>query len=185
MSKLGILNEHNEEVPFDYSNIFYNEPLNGGERITIGPSNKQISLILGLAEQWKQQEYYVLYVLLLSHAGYQPGRYQSPILTSFEVLKLFLSTFQGFFENDGRHHIWVASSQSNEMLIYDQHNVVFAYGDLDKYKKYLVNRSFQERSFSFPSPHVHSYLPDNAKYEDELMKFFDWQYYPLEEGDEY
>ena len=185
MSKFGALNKHKEEIPFEYSNLFYQEPLNGGERITIGPSSNHVSLILDLAEQWEQQEYYVLYVLLISHAGYQPGRYQSPILTSFADLKLFLSTFQGFLESDGRHHIWVVSSQSNEMLIYDQHNVIFAYGDLEKDKKYLVNQGFQEQSFRFPVPHVHSYLPENAKYEDELMGFFDWQYFSLEDGDEY
>lgn len=185
MFKFGFLNEHNEESSFEYSDLFYHEPLNGGERITIGPSSKHVPLILDLAERWEQKEYYILYVLLLSHAGYQPGRYQSPILASFSDLQLFLFTFQEFFEGDGRHHIWIASSQGDEMLIYDQHNVIFAYGDLKRYEKYLVDKSFQEQSFSFPTPHIHNYHPDSTKYEDELMEFFDWQYFPLQDGDEY
>ncbi len=185
MSKLGTLNQQDEEIPFEYSNLFYYEPLNGEGRITIGPSNKHVSLVLDLAEGWEQQEYHILYVLLLSHAGYQPGRYQSPRLASFEDLQLLLPTFQEFFENEGRHHIWVASTQSNEMLIYDQHNVIFTYGDLERYKRYLIERDFQEKSFRFPVPHIHSYPSENSKYEDELMEFFDWQYHPLAENDEY
>lgn len=49
MSKLGTLNQQGEEIPFEYSNLFYHEPLGEG-RITIGPSNKHVSLILDLAE---------------------------------------------------------------------------------------------------------------------------------------
>ncbi len=182
--KFSRINENNQYESFEYPDIYFEEKLTTGSRLTIGPKSKQIKLIDELALQWKEGQYYALYVSLLSHTGREPGRYQSPVFNDLDELRVFLYTFQEFFEGDGRHHIWLGSPE-NGLLIYDQHNVIFAYGDIKKYKATLQEKGFYEKEFWFPVPHVHSYPSELTKYEDELFDYWEWSYSPLQEGDEY
>lgn len=182
--KFSILDNNGNLKDFAYPNIYFEEKLSFGSRLTIGSQSKQINLIDKLANNWEGEQFYVLYVLLISHGGRESGRYQSPVLESFEDLRLFLYTFEEFFEGDGRHHIWISSSK-NETLVYDQHNVIFAYGDITKYVAQLTLDGFTEKEFWFPEPHTHGYLPANVKYEDELFAYWQWEKFPLQEGDEY
>jgi hypothetical protein len=71
------------------------------------------------------------------------------------------------------------------MLVYDQHDVIFAYGNLDVFESVLDNHGFERREFWFPSLHFHGYDPANASIENELMSFFEWRYFELQPGDEW
>lgn len=53
----------------------------------------------------------------------------------------FLREFRAYFESDGRHHIWVSSLQASALqasatLVYDQHDVIYAYGPLESLQGY-------------------------------------------------
>lgn len=183
--KFGIPDPAGEPVVHDYGNVFFRQPCGDSERLVIGPSEKQIQLLDSLAAVFSSQEFCILYILLLSHSGRSPGRYQSPIIPNHDDLRLFIWTFQTFFENDGRHHLWIASPGSSDLLVYDQHDVIFAYGDLDSFENVLRQNNFANSEFWFPSPHAHGYDPANANTEDELIEYFDWQYFELQTGDEW
>ena len=183
--KFGTLDSAGEPVPHEYGNIFFRQPCGDSERLVIGPNSKQINLLDSLSAEFESQEYYLLYILLLSHSGRSPGRYQSPVIPNHDDLQLFIWTFQTFFENDGRHHLWIASPNSSDLLVYDQHDVIFGYGNLNGFENVLTNNEFTNTEFWFPSPHAHGYDPANAKIEDELIDYFDWQYFELQPGDEW
>lgn len=183
--KFAALNNAGEQVAFSYGDLYFREPLSRGERLTIGPSASHVDLMLALACNWPTQQFYILYVLLVSHSGALPGRYQSPLIESFEDLQVFFCNFERFLESDGRHHIWIGSPANDGTLVYDQHNVIFAYGDLDHYESMLRERRFREQAFSFPAPHCHNYPPSHVTSEEELLSHFDWHYSPLQQGDEY
>lgn len=183
--KFGTLDSHGEPVTHDYGNVYFRQPCGDGERLVVGPTQKQVKLLDDLAATFPTQRYFVLYVLLLSHAGRSPGRYQSPLVENHEDLQLFIWTFQTFFEGDGRHHLWIGSPDSSDMLVYDQHDVIFAYGNLDVFESVLDNHGFEHREFWFPSPHTHGYDPANVSVENELMSFFEWRYFELQPGDEW
>jgi hypothetical protein len=172
-------NENNEYY-FDYGNIFQSET----NSIKIGASNNQIDLILKLVDNL-EPPYYVLYVLDLSRLDNELGRYQSPEFETRQELQQFLLEFKEFFETDGRHHIWIGTTNNSGLLVYDQHNVIFAYGPIDKYKLTLKNIGFKEQSFSFPIPHCHNYHDDNDKYEKSILDYYDWVLYPLNDNDLY
>ncbi len=108
--KFGSFDANGNDVEHDYGNLFYREPCGTGERLVIGPSDSHIKRLDELSSTFPTERFYVLYVLLLSHAGREPGRYQSPLIESHEDLQVFLWSFQEFFEGDGRHHVWVASA---------------------------------------------------------------------------
>ncbi len=183
--KFGTLDSQGEAVVHDYGNLYFRQPCGDGERLVIGPKSSQVKLLDELAATFATQRYSILYVLLLAHAGRTPGRYQSPLIGSHEDLQLFIWTFQTFFEGDGRHHLWIASPDSSDLLVYDQHDVIFAYGDLDAFETVLKSHQYQDKEFWFPSPHTHGYDPANAQAEDELLSFFEWQYFDLQPGDEW
>jgi hypothetical protein len=185
MAKFASLDEQGNGVNHDYGNRYFRQPCGSSQRLVIGASSANIKLLDELATAFATQQFYILYVLLLSHAGRSPGRYQSPPIASHEDLQLFIWTFQNFFEGDGRHHIWIGSPQSSDLLVYDQHDVIFAYGNLDGFEALLINHGFTQQQFWFPCPHSHSFDPANVNAEDELMAYFDWVYYELQEGDEW
>lgn len=185
MSKFGSLDADGNSIDHDYSNRYFRQPCGNAQRLVIGASQDNVKLLDQLAKAFTTQRFYVLYVLLVSHAGRKPGRYQLPLIENHEDLQLFLWTFQNFFEGDGRHHVWIGSPDSNDLLVYDQHEVIFAYGDLDNFESILVENGFSVAEFWFPCPHVHSYDPANANAEDELMAYWYWQYFPLQAGDEW
>jgi hypothetical protein len=185
MEKFGVFNESKEWVAYDYGNIFFRQPMSSGERLVIGPSSEQVELMLGLVQTWRTQQFYALYVLLVSHSGAELGRYQSPLIESFEDLQVFFYTYENFLESDGRHHIWIGSPSNDGLLIYDQHNVIFAYGDLSRYEQVLASRSFTPGEFWFPCPHSHGYPPTNVQQEEKLLRHFPWQRSPLQDGDQW
>jgi hypothetical protein len=185
MGKFDVFNEAKAWVAHDYGNVFFRQPMSSGERLVIGPSSQHVELMLALARTWPIQQFYALYVLLISHSGADSGRYQSPLIDSFEDLEVFLYTYETFLESDGRHHIWIGSPTNDGLLVYDQHNVIFAYGDMSRYEQVLASRGFSQREFWFPCPHRHAYPPTNVQQEQELLRHFSWQRSPLQEGDEW
>jgi hypothetical protein len=170
-------------VPHDYGNSFFVQPCGNTQRLVIGPSTGQVRLLERLAEELGDPPFYVLYVLLQSHAGNKLGRYQSPPLQSSAILSQFLQTFSEFLEHDGRHHLWV--SNGADVLVYDQHNVIFAYGALDKFQKVLEAEGYTNREFWFPAPHTHAFPPANAELEKQLLAHFLWQHSEFRAGDQW
>jgi hypothetical protein len=178
--------EHGEHVPHDYGNVFFEEPCGPSTRLVIGPSGGHIELLTQLAAELKGHPWAVLYVLLVPRQGNrQKGRYQSAPFDTHAELGAFLASFRRYFEGDGRHHVWVGSAANDGLLVYDQHNVIFAYGPLDRFRAILGSRAFGERDFWFPAPHSHSYAPENDAEEERLMTEHEWRYSPLQPGDEW
>ena len=178
--------ERGEHVPHDYGNVYFQQPCGPSTRLVIGPSKGHIQLLTDLAAELQGHPWFVLYVLLVPRQGKrQSGRYQSEPFETHAELSTFLSSFRSYFEGDGRHHVWVGSAANDGLLVYDQHNVIFAYGPLDRFESVLESRGFRQRDFWFPTPHSHSYAPENDAEEERLMTLVEWQYSPLQPGDEW
>ena len=174
-----------EHVPYDYGNIYFEQPCGDGFRLVIGPSANHIEVLTELAAVF-QQPWFILYVLLVPRQGnHEPGRYQSGPFETHSDFADFLQKFRDFFEDDGRHHIWVGTTTGNGLLVYDQHNVIFGYGPLDRFKRILAARGFRESDFWFPSPHSHAFQPKYDVDEERLMSAIEWKYFPLQPGDEW
>ena len=185
MVKFATFDGQGNEVAHDYGNRYFRQPCGDSERLVIGPTSAQTKLLDELAATFPNHRYYILYVLLVSHSGQEPGRFQSPLIENHEDLQLFIWSFQEFFEGDGRHHLWIASPDSPNLLVYDQHDVIFGYGTLDTFEKVLTERGFTHEEFWFPAPHVHSFSPENVRSEEELFAYWDWRYFELQPDDEW
>ncbi|WP_169665267.1 hypothetical protein [Flammeovirga yaeyamensis] len=168
------------EIEFDYGKIFEQSD----NSIIIAASKNQIELLTDLLNDL-EPPFYILYVLVVSRIGQELGRYQSPIFETKRELTEFLNRYQKYFETDARHHIWIGTVENNGLLVYDQHNVVFAYGNINKFRTRLAKNRYKEQDFSFPVPHGHLYHEENDKYEKSILTEFEWELFPLQSNDIY
>ena len=124
-------------------------------------------------------------MLVVSRLNNEYARYESPQIETKQELAKFLNEYREYFETDGRHHVWVGTFDNSGLLIYDQHNVIFAYGQFDKYIEILEREGFIEQKFSFPYPHCHNFYDDNDKFEKSILNHWEWELSPLGDNDEY
>jgi hypothetical protein len=67
--------------------------------------------------------------------------------------------------------------------VYDQHNVIFAYGPIDEYVRILQSGGDSEASeLRFPAPHRHHYHPEFDEQERALAPLPGWTISPLRDG---
>ena len=166
-----------------WDNLYHIAEYPNHSRMKIGSASDEIPLILDLCKGM-DGPFGILFILLVSRLGKLAGRYQIPYSLSYEELELFLYENQEFFERDGRHHLWVSSISGEGQFIYDNHNFIYAYGNLNSYCNKLKSHGYQEGLIKISNPHTHNYHPEFDSKEDELMGRFEWKYYPLQEGDD-
>jgi hypothetical protein len=169
--------------PHEYGDLWYREQTTGPMRLVIGPSRDHINLILALLDLLPGP-FGVLYVLLTPRREERPpGRYAAADISPAAV-RGFLETYRTFFEQDGRHHVWVESFSGPGLLVYDQHNVIYAYGPLDEFEATLRLRGFTQQEFRFPCPHAHHYHASLDEDEAAVMSYWPWHHSPLQPDDE-
>jgi hypothetical protein len=181
--KFGILEPEDRE--WTYSDVWATEETTGGgSRLVIAPSQGQIKLLAALLGAMSGP-FWVLYVLIIPRARGEQGRYQSPEPQAASAVETLLNEFSEFLEGDGRHNLWIASESGSEVLVYDRHNVIYAYGPLASWRLLLATNEFDEvPEVLFPSPHSHHYHPGLDSEENRLLAYWDWHRTPLRESDE-
>jgi hypothetical protein len=173
----------NEERRYDYPDIFAVEKTSGPTRLVIAPSANHVSILIDLL-QVMSEPFGVLYVLVVPRGGSEPGRYQTTNPVSREQAEKFLKRFREYFENDGRHSIWLASMSDSDQLVYDRHNIIYAYGRLPEFEDVLSGRGLANVEFvRFPSPHTHNYHAAFDQDERDVLCHWDWSRSPLHESD--
>ena len=100
-------------------------------------------------------------------------------------METFLNLFRDYLESDGRHHIWITSLPTSSTLVYENHNVIYAYGPLEEFEQVLIKRGLTECEVQFPVPHVHNYHSAFDADECEIMTYWKWGYFPLVEHEDY
>jgi hypothetical protein len=181
--KFGYFCDGTCDESYRYPNIWAREKTSGPDRLVIAPVADQIDLLLKLSE-CMQEPFWLLYVLVVTRIGSEPGRYQSPSELDREQLNSLLRKHGPYLEGDGRHNVWLMSPDRG-MLIYDRHNVIYAYGPVDEFSEILKAEGLAEATeVRFPSPHSHHYNSEFDADEAQLIKEFKWIVSPLRAGDE-
>ncbi len=153
-----------ESVPYVYPNVWEVEQTTEPEHLIIASSAEQIELMLELTKLLSES-FGVLYVLTVPHgSGSEPGRYQNVQPSTRTEMETLLKRFRRYFESDARHHLWVTSLPSSALLVYDNHNVIYAYGPLDEFKEVLRASDLTEGQVRFPFPHAHNY---NSEFDED------------------
>jgi len=173
-----------EAQAYIYPDVWSIEETSAGPRLVIAPASSQVHLVRRLLDSMPGP-WWLLYVLVAPRGGGHAGRYQSPQPGTREEIEEFLSEFQSFLETDGRHHLWIASSATPDLLVYDRHNLIYAYGSLDDRKPILAQNGLEEAASIYPpDPHTHYYHEIFDGEERKILAFLPWIFTPLRPQDE-
>lgn len=164
----------------EYANTFETERTTGPLRLAIAPSGGHVALLKELSEQLPEP-LGILYVLVVPRGDHEPGRYQSSLFGREDVSEFF-SRFRHYLEGDGRHNLWLVSPRGGETIVYDRHNVLFAYGPIEAYERVLRRRGLVEGQVRFPDPHSHHYHESFDADETAILEYWNWKRFPLVEG---
>ena len=180
--KFGFLNPDDQEYLYPHTWAF--EETVGQLRLAVAPRRNHIATLLSLIETMPEP-FWVLYVLAVPRGGSEAGRYQSAELKSRETVQGFLDGFKAFFEQDGRHHLWIRSGSGAAMLVYDRHNLIYAYGPLEEFRGILLQIGLEESdSIRIPDPHIHHYNEHLDRDESRVLEYWEWHRTPLQDEDD-
>lgn len=151
-------------------NLFFTE----ADRLIIGTSCSRVDLMLELAKPLSES-FVFCYEVRSERGGFELGAYQSDAL-SFAELSNILCEFKGLIERDARHHTYIFPQGVSALIVYDEHDLLYAYGDLDSYRNFLIGKGFVEDFFELPFPHIHAYMDEMDEQETQLMKSHCWTF---------
>lgn len=160
------------DAPIRWPRVFRREATRGKGRLAIAVSEDACDLMTAMAS-CLGHEFYLLYVLVVARGPELPGRYQSPLLQLADV-RILLEEHSALFEQDGRHHVWIRAADGAGMLVYDRHDIVYAYGPLPTFEELLQRRGFATGEFTLATPHAHHYHPQFDAAVAALLDRWEW-----------
>jgi hypothetical protein len=184
--KFGWMPSGQDDEPYEYANVWVHETTDRIDRLSIATRSAYVSLLQELAF-CIEEPFWLLYVLVVPRGGGEAGRYLSEQTFSFAQLRNFLSEFSAYLQSDGRHNLWIRSASGDGLLVYDRHNIIYAYGPLDQYIQVLRTAGLaqsDDQSLHFASPHSHHYHAEFDESESRLLSEYTWEVSPLRPGDE-
>ena len=157
------------------------ESSEGVPRIVAGAPNGEAAFFKRLT-LCLNPPYYLLYVLHTPRGEGDPGRYQSPSLSAGQLCE-FIERFKLFLSADARFDIWAYSPSENATVVWERHNLIYAYGRLDKISTELSSMGFSTGEVNIPFPHQHHYRHEMDEEAKSLLTFCEWSYSPLQAED--
>lgn len=127
--------------------------------------------------------FYVLYVLVVPRGEGDTGRYQSP-LVDWDQVDALLNRFQDYLRSDGRFHLWFHDPAARATIVWDRHNIIYAYGPLAEYERCLSALGFQNGLVRIPAPHEHHYRNEFDIDARAMLAHFDWRHSDLQPSDD-
>lgn len=182
--KLGAVRA-GEDAAWHYEPGYARQVVGGVERLVIAGGAEPVALLRELL-QLLPTELWVLYVLVIPRGNGSEdaaGRYQSAQKHSREEVLALLERYQDFLNEDGRHNLWLAAPPGGQ-LVYDRHDVIYAYGPLASIVELLKQKGYAEMdAVRVPVPHSHHYHERFDPEEAALLSHWEWLKGELQETD--
>jgi hypothetical protein len=172
----------NEWVEYSFPPIFSVSVLKATSRIVAGVPHGDAEVFERLVSSL-EAPYSLLYVLHTPRGEGEPGRYQSPELSS-ETFHAFIGQFKSYLSADARFDLWAHSRSENATVVWDRHNLLYAYGPLDKFSSELRTLGFSNGVPQVPDPHQHHYREALDSSATDLLAAFQWSRSLLKPADE-
>lgn len=157
------------------------EAVDASPRIIAGVPDSDPEVMLRLARTL-EGPLILLYVLHTSRGEAETGRYQSPDLDRAE-LEGFFDEFWQFLSTDARFDLWVHAPDASATLVWDRHDLLHAYGPLDRFAAELEALGFEPGQPEVPAHHAHHYHAEQDALAKRLIARFDWRCSPLRPED--
>lgn len=179
--RLGAIDEKRLDLgsrEFHYPGAFVEEPTTAPavRRLKIGAADPLIVF------RWLAKELVppldLVYLLHTSRCEQPLGRYQSPPLDAPDLAD-FLNEFGEFLSTDARHDLWLHSRRPDATLVWDRHDLIYAYGPLVRFAEILRELKLSASPVQIPVPHSHHYHEDFDAEELRLLQYLEWTRAPL------
>jgi len=69
-------------------------------------------------------------------------------------------------------------------VTYDQHDLFYVYGDLDRFERVAREHGMSEGRLHIPAPHMHQFTAEYDREEARLFQEYAWLHFPLEPIDD-
>jgi len=159
------------------------ETLSGGTvRIVAGVPAGDSTVIRTLAAELPAP-FFLLYVLHTPRGEGEPGRYQSPEMDHAQ-LDSFLAEYGALLSGDSRHDFWIYAPDVPATIVWDRHNLLYAYGPLDDFTRALRALGFREGDPNVAFDHIHHYRKEFDVAAASLLSALAWVHSPLRSQDE-
>lgn len=162
------------------SGTFRVEEDTSGEKVTASPAGSSLESLAKLVGSMAGP-YALVYVLHECYTFRPEGRYQAPQPLSAKALGDFLTRFADFFEEDGRHGLFVLSGSEPCAVGLDRNGMVTAYGEKGRWPPVMRSLAFSEGIVS-PRPR-RPRVPEHDASEAQLLAAMPWQWNSLELSD--
>lgn len=154
----------------------------GSDRIVAGvPAGDSVVIKRLTAEL--PAPFFLLYILHTPRGEGEPGRYQSQEIDHAGLDK-FLSSYGAFLSGDARHDLWIYSPDIEATIVWDRHNLLYAYGPVDEFIQALRAMGFREGNPNVSFDHIHYYREEFDSDAKSLLSALPWAYSPLRPEDE-
>ncbi|MBS0369416.1 MAG: hypothetical protein JSS57_09480 [Proteobacteria bacterium] len=173
----------NAWIAHSHPATFRTEIISGGsERLVAGVPAGDVTIFKRLVESI-EAPYFLLYVLHTPRGEGQAGRYQSPSI-GLDELESFLERYAAFLSGDARFDIWAYSPSENATVIWDRHDLIYAYGATKRFAMALRELGFEQGAPGIRFPHQHHYRAEFDADASDVLHAFEWCYSPLHPEDE-
>jgi hypothetical protein len=140
-----------------------------GNKLIVTPEKEQIKEMLKLFGQNKDNKYSIIYFLLSS------GKYQSANPLTSNELEIFCKKYTDYLESDGRHNFGIMDINTNDTVIYDHHNILYVYGNLEDKIEILEKNGYKKvEKITIPKAHCHLFNSENDEIQNEIIKNNEW-----------
>ncbi len=174
-----------QDTAWNCAPSYARQAVGGVERLVIAGGTDAVALLRELLELLPA-ELWVLYVLVVPRGAGEDaaaGRYQSAHKRTRQEVLALLDRYAEFLNGDGRHNLWLAAPPSGQ-IVYDRHNVIYAYGPLPSMIELLKRKGFAEvDNLHVPIPHTHHYHERFDADEEAMLAHWEWQKSELQETD--
>ena len=151
-----------------------------GRRLIVTPDKGHIKMMLDLLAGENKNHSYSIAYFLLNVSKDVLGKYQTAKALAWEELENFCEKYSDYLETDARHNFGVRDIETKETVIYDNHNVLYVFGDLGEKIKILENNGYKRvEKIVIPKPHTHFFYNENDDNEIEFLKNNDWIFTPV------
>jgi hypothetical protein len=174
--------QNDEWVDCRYEPEFINESLSGVERIVAAVPRGIVAPFAALVTRL-HEPFLLLYVLHTPRGEGSPGRYQSPEISQATLLQI-LEEYGSYLGSDARFDLWVYSPTEKATVVWDRHNLIYAYGPIQLFAETLKELGYKVAMPIVPSPHQHHYRQEFDMVAGDLLARFSWSHSDLHPADE-
>jgi hypothetical protein len=172
-----------EDVAWSYEPSYARQVVGGVERLVIAPGAAPVALLRELLP-FLPEPIWVLYVLVTPRSDAPAGRYQSATPRTREDVLAMLDRFENYLASDGRHNLWLAAPPAGQ-LVFDRHDVIYAYGPIAEIVARLKEKEFAETDMiRVPVPHSHHFHEELDCEEHAMLAHWEWLHSELQETDD-